>query len=148
MTAASLTECDVAHCHAKYRERLTVCVCVCVCVWQRHYCSYRATLTAMSQRHKSRRCRPQTPVRHMFFQGVYLQRRNATIRGPRQQLFNDTKQTLKLITKNSRTVGGPLPPVGPPSLDAAATPLLRHCVFARNSRVCLCPCVGFVLTSR
>jgi len=32
MTAASLTECDVAHCHAKYRERLTVCVCVCVCV--------------------------------------------------------------------------------------------------------------------
>jgi len=33
---------------------------------------------------------------------------------------------LKLITKNSRTVGGPLPPVGPPSLDATDTPSLRH----------------------
>ena len=60
------------------------------------------------------------------------QRRNATIRGPRQQLLNNTKQTQKLITKNSRTVGGPtvggpLPPVGAPSLDAAATPSLRHC---------------------
>ena len=40
--------------------------------------------------------------------------------------FSNTKQTLKLISKNSRTIGGPLPPVGPPSLDAAATPSLRH----------------------
>ena len=54
------------------------------------------------------------------------QRSNATTRGPRQQLLNNTKQTQKLITKNSGTVGGPLPPVGPPSLDAAATPSLRH----------------------
>ena len=30
------------------------------------------------------------------------------------------------LIQNSRTVGGPLPPVGPPSLDAAATPSLRH----------------------
>jgi len=35
------------------------------------------------------------------------QRRNATIRGARQQLLSNTKHTLKLITKNSRTVGAP-----------------------------------------
>ena len=40
--------------------------------------------------------------------------------------FNNTKQTLKLITQNSRTVGGPYHQWGPPSLDAAATPSLRH----------------------
>jgi len=46
-------------------------------------------------------------------------------------LLSNTKQTLKLITKNSRTVGGPLPPVGPPSLDAAATPSFCHWVVVR-----------------
>ena len=44
-----------------------------------------------------------------------------------QQLLNNTKQTLKLITKNSRTVWAPYHQWGPPSLDAAATPSLRHC---------------------
>ena len=49
--------------------------------------------------------------------------RNASIRGPRHFLKSGP---LKLITKSSRTVEGPLPPVGPPSLDAAATPSLGH----------------------
>ena len=48
----------------------------------------------------------------------WRQRRNATTRCPRHFLRSGP---LKLITKNSRTVGGPLPPV-----DAAATPSLRH----------------------
>ena len=52
-----------------------------------------------------------------------MQRRNATIRGPRHFLRSGP---LKLITKNSRTVGGPYHQWGPPSLDAAATPSLRH----------------------
>ena len=51
------------------------------------------------------------------------QRRNASIRGPRHFLKSGP---LKLITKSSRTVESPLPPVGPPSLDAAATPSLVH----------------------
>ena len=46
--------------------------------------------------------------------------------------FNYSRQTLKLITKNSRTVGGPPTTSGPPSLDAAATPSLRHCLYRRG----------------
>ena len=49
---------------------------------------------------------------------------------------------LPSITKNSRTVGGPLPPVGPPSLDAAATPSLRHWMQCMRDTshgpVCVC----------
>ena len=41
------------------------------------------------------------------------------------------QRVVYFITKNSRTVGGSLPPVGPPSLDAAATPSLRHCIQCR-----------------
>ena len=40
-------------------------------------------------------------------------------------------QTLKLIIKNSGTVGGPLTSGGPPSRDAAATPSLRHWAYIR-----------------
>jgi len=58
-----------------------------------------------------------------------MQRRNATIRGPRHFLRSGP---LKLITKNSRTVGGPYHQWGPPSLDAAATPSLRHCNYDVN----------------
>ena len=47
-----------------------------------------------------------------------VQRRNATIRGPRHFLRSGP---LKLITKNSRTVGAPYHQWG-----AAATPSLRH----------------------
>ena len=69
---------------------------------------------------------------HLFCETAdWVQRRDATIRGPRQQLLNNTKQTLKSITKNSRTVGGPLPPVGPPvtrrSSHPIVTPLIAFC---------------------
>ena len=56
-----------------------------------------------------------------------IQRRNATIRPPRHFLRSGP---LKLITKNSRTVGAPYHQWGPPSLDAAATPSLRHWNYA------------------
>jgi len=52
--------------------------------------------------------------------------------------LNNTKQTLKIITKNSRTVGGPYHQWGPPSLDAAATPSLRHCQSSVRSSVVAC----------
>ena len=42
------------------------------------------------------------------------------------QLLNNIKQTLKLITKNSRTVGGPLPPVPPPLRHLAQQPPHRY----------------------
>jgi len=56
------------------------------------------------------------------------QRRNATIRGPPSRHYSITPNT-KINHQELYTVGGPLPPVGPPSLDAAATPSLRHWRF-------------------
>jgi len=56
---------------------------------------------------------------------LHRQRRNATIRPPpRQQLLNNTKQTLQLITKNARTIGGPLPPVGSPVTRRSNHPIV------------------------
>ena len=49
------------------------------------------------------------------------QRRNATIRGRSHFLRSGS---LKLITKNSRTVGGPLPPVGPPVTRRSSHPIV------------------------
>ena len=74
------------------------------------------------------------------------QRRNATIRAPRHFL---RPGPLKLITKNSRTVGGSLPPVGPPVTRRSSHPIVTpqyavNAVFVTESKN-MHKCNGIVL---
>ena len=56
----------------------------------------------------------------------------------RQLSNNNNNQTLKLITKNSRTVGGTLPPVGPPVTRRSSHPIVMPLVYT----TCHCVLLG------